>query len=410
VLLLGSASAQIYHEHDKSKLREFLRQPSTEAGITNGQQLNLTLEDMLTLETDESWAERVLVLRWTDAVPKRLNQIVWNAPKLSGSLDVSGCEMLEELYCMDNGITELDVTGCTSLTLLGCDKLQLTSLDVTSNLKLKTLSCAKNRLTALDLSRNVALTGLGCDGNQLTELDITKNVLLTGLVCDNNLLTELDVSNNVALSGISCSKNALTRLDVSKNASLGLLICSENNLSALDVRFNPALLSLVCFGNRISVLDLSRNRMLMGLNGSDNPLNEVRVGLSTPLSVADPAFEGMGVNLSNVELSSAALHVPEGTKMLYASAPVWREFGTIWEDVDMSSHPVVTPHIVVTYTGGTLLVNSPESELIEVYSIDGALLFGFRKPAGSATFALGHLPSGVLVIRGSSGWVKKLSI
>jgi hypothetical protein len=62
----------------------------------------------------------------------------------------------------------------------------------------------------------------------------------------------------------------------------------------------------------------------------------------------------------------------------------------------------------VVYYEGLLSVNTAVSEQIKVYSISGQLLYGAPKAAGLATFDLNGLPRGVLIVRGSSGWVKKV--
>jgi len=55
-----------------------------------------------------------------------------------------------------------------------------------------------------------------------------------------------------------------------------------------------------------------------------------------------------------------------------------------------------------------LLVNSPVSEIITVYSVSGTLMYTKNKQAGETMFPIGHIPNQLLIVRGSSGWVKKL--
>jgi len=55
-----------------------------------------------------------------------------------------------------------------------------------------------------------------------------------------------------------------------------------------------------------------------------------------------------------------------------------------------------------------LLVNSPVSEIITVYSVSGTLMYTKNKQAGETTFPIGHIPNQLLIVKGSSGWVKKL--
>jgi hypothetical protein len=62
----------------------------------------------------------------------------------------------------------------------------------------------------------------------------------------------------------------------------------------------------------------------------------------------------------------------------------------------------------VRYANGILTVNTPTAERIDVYSTVGALLYQVQKPAGEAAYSIRHLPRGVLISRGSSGWTKKI--
>jgi hypothetical protein len=62
----------------------------------------------------------------------------------------------------------------------------------------------------------------------------------------------------------------------------------------------------------------------------------------------------------------------------------------------------------VFYANGILFVNTPSAERIDVYSVSGSLLYQAQKPAGEATFNLSHLPKGVYIVKGSSGWTEKI--
>ena len=73
------------------------------------------------------------------------------------------------------------------------------------------------------------------------------------------------------------------------------------------------------------------------------------------------------------------------------------------------------PATVQVYTvNGVLHVNSPAAERINVYSVAGTLLYSFDKPADASTFHA-FTPSSfylspVLIVRGSSGWVRKTAV
>jgi hypothetical protein len=66
-----------------------------------------------------------------------------------------------------------------------------------------------------------------------------------------------------------------------------------------------------------------------------------------------------------------------------------------------------------------LYIDSPVAERIAVYSLTGALLCNFEKPVGKASFVVASTAStastgsaaglrGMLIVKGSSGWVRKL--
>jgi uncharacterized protein YjdB len=64
----------------------------------------------------------------------------------------------------------------------------------------------------------------------------------------------------------------------------------------------------------------------------------------------------------------------------------------------------------VVFGHSTLLVNSPDEETIMVYSFAGRLLFADKKPAGEYTFPIGYrINDKAVIVKGSTGWVKKIS-
>ncbi|MDR1343525.1 MAG: Ig-like domain-containing protein [Prevotellaceae bacterium] len=58
--------------------------------------------------------------------------------------------------------------------------------------------------------------------------------------------------------------------------------------------------------------------------------------------------------------------------------------------------------------GGELFVISPEAERVEVYSMTSVKLLSRSKQAGLDRISIAHLPLQVLIVKGSSGWVKKV--
>ncbi|MDR0768687.1 MAG: C10 family peptidase [Dysgonamonadaceae bacterium] len=63
--------------------------------------------------------------------------------------------------------------------------------------------------------------------------------------------------------------------------------------------------------------------------------------------------------------------------------------------------------VTVGFSAGTLYIDSPAAERIEVYSISGKLLHRVNKRAGKDSFTIPNSER-LLIVRGSSGWVKKI--
>jgi len=79
--------------------------------------------------------------------------------------------------------------------------------------------------------------------------------------------------------------------------------------------------------------------------------------------------------------------------------------------VDHSFQGIETPDaaaIKVVKSGRGIEIDSPATESITVYSISGAILSKAAKPAGQTLLSLEGLAEQVLIVKGSSGWVKKV--
>ena len=64
--------------------------------------------------------------------------------------------------------------------------------------------------------------------------------------------------------------------------------------------------------------------------------------------------------------------------------------------------------VKVTCFNNTLSVISQHKEVVEIYSIVGMCIFSQQKPEGEVVCNISNIPDGVLIIRGSSGWVRKV--
>ncbi|MDR1499425.1 MAG: leucine-rich repeat domain-containing protein [Tannerellaceae bacterium] len=137
------------------------------------------------------------------------------------------------------------------------------------------------------------------------------------------------------------------------------------------------------------------------------------------ITVSWPAPQSVNLDgelFYRVDLAGATLHVPPGTRALYREHRVWGQFGTIVEEntgnPDGISNTADKSSVEVTVSDRILTITSPSTEHIEIYSPSGALLHktatGTAAAAGTTTINIAHLPKGVLIVRGSTGWTRKI--
>jgi flagellar hook protein FlgE len=131
-------------------------------------------------------------------------------------------------------------------------------------------------------------------------------------------------------------------------------------------------------------------------------LRKITVEWITPLGLwSSDIFYG-------VDKSNCSLVVPVGTKEKYAAANVWKEFVNIREKGSVSISGIELNDTTVSLKDNTLRINSAVSEKIIVYSVTGNLLFQSEKPAGEFSFPVGKIQDKVLIVKGGSGWTKKI--
>jgi len=79
-------------------------------------------------------------------------------------------------------------------------------------------------------------------------------------------------------------------------------------------------------------------------------------------------------------------------------------------DTPPTNIPVLQAETFAYLNGKTLNIQSPNAETVKVYSMSGALLYSFQKPAGLASYPVNPSKGTVLIMKGSAGWVKKVIV
>ena len=72
--------------------------------------------------------------------------------------------------------------------------------------------------------------------------------------------------------------------------------------------------------------------------------------------------------------------------------------------------PALLPEISAYISHGILYLQNPVAETVQVYSVNGAILCNLHKPAGKASYVVNQSRGTEMIVRGSSGWVRKLLV
>lgn len=131
-----------------------------------------------------------------------------------------------------------------------------------------------------------------------------------------------------------------------------------------------------------------------------NPLLESVTNHATTPQVINPDV------FHNIDLANAELLVYEGAKSAYEAAPVWSDFGTITGILSTAfSGPL--REFSVNYSQGKLRINTPDSEYISLYTVNGNLVYSGKKLPGEVTVHL-NIQKGIIIVKGSTGWSRKV--
>lgn len=248
-----------------------------------------------------------------------------NQNNLNGYIDMSGCEVLERLFCSGNdGLISLNLSGCRHLYDLRCSHCSLETLDLSGCGGLGRVECDYNFLTRLDVScigqydvgHHFDYESLSCSNNSLTSLDLSGNKNWEWVDCSNNSITNLDLSGCIYMASVRCSNNSLTSLDLSDCISMTTVDCLNNSLTSLDLSCNKNWETVYCSNNSITNLDLSGQSQLWFLDIEDNPLDSLNVSGCTKLSSLRNYDSSKYLDISGTALSDISISVCEEVRAI----------------------------------------------------------------------------------------------
>ncbi|MDR1938073.1 MAG: leucine-rich repeat domain-containing protein [Tannerellaceae bacterium] len=240
-------------------------------------------------------------------------------------------------------------------------------------------------LTSVSIPNSITGIGesmfYGCSG--LTSVSIPNSITSIGRAAffDSGLIS-ISIPNSVTSIGRAAFQHCISLT----SASIPNSVTSIGEYAFTDC------ISLTSVSIPSSVTSIGNN----AFDGCRS-LTSVTVQWTIPLIVSGNTFEYTNV-------SQCTLIVPAGTKALYQAAPVWKDFfvTTVGNESVSASPPLVYA------ANHTLYIELAQPDVITVYGISGQKLWERQIPAGAATVNADRFPQGVLIVKGSSGWVKKV--
>ena len=123
------------------------------------------------------------------------------------------------------------------------------------------------------------------------------------------------------------------------------------------------------------------------------------------VNIAYKVDESMAAGTYEVVLSDIDIRLSDGTNIVKD-----RMSTNVTVSSGITANELTSGTTAVTLSNGTLTVDTPNAETVKVFSVGGALVSTFAKSAGKEASAVSHLPNGIYVVTGSTGWSAKVLI
>lgn len=131
----------------------------------------------------------------------------------------------------NKNVGTLDVTKCTKLEELFINGCNFEIIDVSQAPALRTLNVADNNIRSLDLGNNTVISTLNISGNPITTLDVSKLPSIASLNISNTQISRVDLMEAYFLKSFNASNTLLEFVDFN-----GL---QANRMERIDLRNCP---------------------------------------------------------------------------------------------------------------------------------------------------------------------------
>jgi len=139
------------------------------------------------------------------------------------------------------------------------------------------------------------------------------------------------------------------------------------------------------------------------------PLCQLLYAVSRRVSyqkIADIVYtvdESVANGIYNASINDLNFNFDDGTNIILSELPI-----QITVDHSYSAISGVSEEVKAYKSGDMLYIDSSVTEKIQIYSVNGLLLYDFQKAESKLSYPVNKMPATVLIVKGSSGWVKKV--
>lgn len=174
------------------------------------------------------------------------------------TIDLSECQVLDNLICSSNKLRLLDISHNRNLKELNAGNNPFTSLDMSHTL-LKRLIYDNGLLQSINVAGCEKLEYLSCKSNSLSTIDVSDCIMLTELECSNNPLTDIHLGNS-KINQLGTNNQRLNTASstaiVIDGMNLQEIYLSNNNLASIDITRCPSATLIDCSNNPLESLSL----------------------------------------------------------------------------------------------------------------------------------------------------------
>lgn len=375
---------------------------ATEAAIT----LNTTKVEEVELQLGCATGHKVFI-DWGDGMPVETVEI-------NDSLAVFGQNTMKPTVVTGTPKGTIKIYG-SDMLYFGADEQEVTSIDVAKAARLGVLKVPTNKLKELDVTNNEELYYIYAEENELSALDVTHCLKLIWLSANGNKLESIDLTACPDLYNLKLSENLLSSIDISACNDLKNCILSDNRLeeiimpsegfapTAMNVRNNKLTISTLpkkptgmTSANRLTyapqapyvlpkditagtVVDLSSELKAFGVSDKEETttytwrLKTSGTALQKDVDYTekDGVFTFTGTELADsvyCVMATAAYPKFTGTANMFKTTNVHI---TVPAGVDENT---VSSRIITTGNGLIKVLNAENNDMIEVFSLNGALV------------------------------------